>query len=111
MASDFLQWPFFDPAHRELVELLRNWAQHRLPRPTETEDAASLDNACRELVRDLGAAGWTRHCVPAETRGAPVFDVRCVGLIRETLAWHDGLADFAFAMQGLGSVPISLAGA
>ena len=69
------------------------------------EDRASVDAACRELVRDLGRAGWTRYSVPADA-----FDVRALALIRETLAYHDGLADFAFAMQGLGSFPVTVAG-
>jgi alkylation response protein AidB-like acyl-CoA dehydrogenase len=133
---EFLDWPFFTPAHRDLAERVDAWAAQRfaaartpkggaaadvgvaggenLPahdREPAHEDRASVDRACRELVRDLGATGWTRYSVPFDAE-APVaeFDVRALALIRETLAWHDGLADFAFAMQGLGSGAISLEG-
>jgi alkylation response protein AidB-like acyl-CoA dehydrogenase len=117
-SRDFLQWPFFAPAHRELAERLDIWAARRFGPPrgsqapeAHAEDRASVDARCRELVRDLGREGWTRYSVPfaPESRAAD-FDVRALALIRETLAWHDGLADFAFAMQGLGSGAISLAG-
>jgi acyl-CoA dehydrogenase len=112
---DFLEWPFFTPAHRDLAERLESWAERRFPRPADTaaraHDEAAVDARCRALVSELGAAGWTRYSVPFSPEG-PVaeFDVRALALIRETLAWHDGLADFAFAMQGLGSGPISLEG-
>jgi acyl-CoA dehydrogenase len=114
---DFLEWPFFTPAHRDLAERVDSWATQRFGRPAaaagsaHAEDRDSVDAACRERVRDLGRAGWTRYSVPFDPE-APVaeFDVRSLALIRETLAWHDGLADFAFAMQGLGSGAISLAG-
>jgi acyl-CoA dehydrogenase len=103
---NFLEWPFFDPAHRALAERLDVWAAAEVGSRPHPQDRASVDDACRTLVRDLGSAGWTRYSVP----GAAKFDVRALALIRETLAWHDGLADFAFAMQGLGSGAISLAG-
>jgi acyl-CoA dehydrogenase len=128
---DFLDWPFFTPAHRDLAERVDTWAARRFGAGRATaehgpshaggqphaggrpgaEDRDSVDAACRQLVRDLGAAGWTRYSVPFDAE-APVaeFDVRALALIRETLAWHDGLADFAFAMQGLGSGAIALAG-
>ena len=109
---DFLDWPFFTPAHRDLAERVDAWAAHRFEgRAPHKEDRDAVDLACRELVRDLGRAGWTRYSVPFDAE-APVaeFDVRSLALIRETLAWHDGVADFAFAMQGLGSGAISLAG-
>ena len=103
---EFLEWPFFTPAHRELAQQVDAWAFERFASAgPHAEDRASVDAACRELVRDLGRAGWTRYSVPADA-----FDVRALALIRETLAYHDGLADFAFAMQGLGSGAISLAG-
>ncbi|MGB6604238.1 MAG: acyl-CoA dehydrogenase family protein, partial [Steroidobacteraceae bacterium] len=74
-------------------------------------DRDTVDAACRARVEALARGGWTRYCVPAsEGAAAGRFDVRALALIRETLAWHDGLADFAFAMQGLGAGPISLAG-
>jgi len=103
---NFLEWPFFEPAHRALAERLDAWAATEVGSRPHPQDRASVDDACRTLVRDLGSAGWTRYSVP----GAAKFDVRALALIRETLAWHDGLADFAFAMQGLGSGAISLAG-
>ncbi|MFL6605103.1 MAG: acyl-CoA dehydrogenase family protein [Steroidobacteraceae bacterium] len=108
---DFLEWPFFTPAHRELAERVDSWAMQRFAGAAHAEDRDSVDAGCRERVRDLGRAGWTRYSVPFDAE-APVaeFDVRALALIRETLAWHDGLADFAFAMQGLGSGAISLAG-
>jgi acyl-CoA dehydrogenase len=108
---DFLEWPFFTPAHRDLAERVDTWATQRFAIRAHAEDRDSIDTACRERVRDLGRAGWTRYSVPFDPE-APVaeFDVRALALIRETLAWHDGLADFAFAMQGLGSGAISLAG-
>jgi acyl-CoA dehydrogenase len=113
---DFLEWPFFTPAHRDLAERVDSWAAQRFARQAHAadahpEDRDSVDSACRERVRDLGRAGWTRYSVPLDPEGpAAEFDVRALALIRETLAWHDGLADFAFAMQGLGSGAISLAG-
>ncbi|HEV7441900.1 MAG TPA: acyl-CoA dehydrogenase family protein [Steroidobacteraceae bacterium] len=108
---DFLEWPFFTPAHRDLAERVDSWATQHFSGEAHAEDRDSVDAACRERVRDLGRAGWTRYSVPFDPE-APVaeFDVRALALIRETLAWHDGLADFAFAMQGLGSGAISLAG-
>ncbi len=112
---EFLEWPFFTPAHRDLAERLEAWAERRFPRRPgalhQPRDEASVDARCRTLVRELGAAGWTRYSAPFSPE-SPVaeFDVRALALIRETLAWHDGLADFAFAMQGLGSGPISLEG-
>lgn len=112
---DFLDWPFFLPAHRELAARLDTWAGEYFAKSSaHAEDRASVDAACRQLVRDLGSAGWTRYSAPPAGDGGPAvatqFDVRALALIRETLAWHDGLADFAFAMQGLGSGAISLAG-
>jgi len=107
-ADTFLELPFFTQQHRELALRLDEWADTHLTKRGVSDDRASVDQACRELVRDLGAAGWTRYCVPGES--APGFDVRSLALIRETLARHDALADFAFAMQGLGSGAISLAG-
>jgi acyl-CoA dehydrogenase len=105
-ADTFLELPFFTPRHRELAVGLDAWAERHLANRGAAEDRDSVDQACRELVRDLGTSGWTRYCVPGES----AFDVRSLALIRETLARHDALADFAFAMQGLGSGPISLAG-
>ena len=100
---DFLDWPFFDDSHRELAERLERWCEAEL----SDDEPADVDEACRILVRRLGEAGWLRYCVPDE---GGRMDVRALALIRETLARHSGLADFAFAMQGLGSGAISLFG-
>lgn len=103
--------PFFEDRHRALVARTRAWAGERLSGRAHPEGREQVDAACRELVRALGRAELTRYCVRAEDGGLlPEFDVRSICLIRETLARHDGLADFAFAMQGLGSGAISLAG-
>jgi len=107
MKRDHLGWPFFDDAHRELGAGLGEWARTRLKASAHDD----VDAACRTLVRQLGDAGWLRYCVPAMHGGAlPMLDSRALCLARETLAYADGLADFAFAMQGLGSGPITLAG-
>ena len=88
----------------------RTSALGRRRRSTAT-DHADVDAVCRARVRALGAAGWLRYCVPAAHGGAlAALDSRALCIARETLAYHDGLADFAFAMQGLGSGAITLAG-
>src|SRR6202043_4004421 len=97
--------------HRELALHVRAWAHEFLGAPARAEDRASIDAACRALVQNLGGAGILSYCIRAEDGGALAeLDVRSLAVIRETLAWHDALADFAFAMQGLGSAPITLAG-
>jgi acyl-CoA dehydrogenase len=104
----FLDWPFFDESHRTLADGLEQWCQANL---SHHHDEADIDGECRALVRALGEAGWLRYCVPAAYGGVhDQFDVRSLALIRETLARHSGLADFAFAMQGLGSGTITLLG-
>lgn len=106
----FLAWPFFDDAHRGLSRGLDAWVageRHALDH-AEDED---VDAACRALVRRLGEGGWLRWAVPAAHGGATErLDVRSLCLVRETLAHASGLADFAFAMQGLGTGPIALFG-
>ena len=103
----FLEWPFFDDHHRRLAEELDAWCAANLT----GEHGADVDEACRALVRQLGEAGWLRYCVPAAYGGIHErLDVRSLAIVRETLARHDGLADFVFAMQGLGSGTISLFG-
>jgi acyl-CoA dehydrogenase len=112
----FLEEPFFEPEHRELARAVASWAGKELAAEPDAagpraEDPETIDAACRARVQALGRAGWTRYSVRAASGAAAGrFEVRALTLIRETLAWHDGLADFAFAMQGLGSGPISLAG-
>jgi acyl-CoA dehydrogenase len=102
-----LALPFFDDEHRAQVPVLDAWAALQAPRI----DHGDTDAACREWVRALGAAGMLRACVPAAHGGLrPVLDSRTLVLARETLAYHDGLADFAFAMQGLGSGALTLEG-
>ncbi|OGK96880.1 MAG: acyl-CoA dehydrogenase, partial [Candidatus Rokubacteria bacterium RBG_16_73_20] len=103
----YLAWPFFDDRHRALAADLRAWAATHATAPPH----ADVDEACRRLVRGLGRAGFLRLTVPAAGGGAHErLDVRSLALAREVLAYHDGLADFAFVMQGLGSGPISLHG-
>ena len=98
--SSFLSWPFLEPRHRELAARLQRFAE----RVGHSND---IDQYCRKLVGALGSAGLLKLCVSdGETRP----DVRSLALARETLAYHSGLADFAFAMQGLGSGAISLFG-
>ena len=102
-----LQLPFFDNRHRALAAELDAWGALHL----QAIDHHDTDASCRSLVRALGAAGFLRHCVPAAFGGASAaLDARALVVCRETLARHDGLADFVFAMQGLGSGPITLAG-
>ena len=108
---DHLDWPFFEPRHRAFATELDAWAGASLGH-AHGSDRAAVDAACRSLVRSLGAGGWLAHAVAGRAYGgiADTIDTRAICLARETLARHDGLADFAFAMQGLGSGAISLAG-
>ncbi len=104
MRREHLDWPFFDASHRAFAAALGAWAAAN----TGAMDHDDVDATCRAYVRALGAAGWLRPAValaPDEH-----IDTRRICLARETLAYHDGLADFAFAMQGLGSGAISLDG-
>ena len=100
-SRSFLSWPFFEPRHRELADKLKSWSE-RMPKPS-----GDLDADCRALVAELGSAGFLKLSVAdGDTRP----DVRSLAIARETLAYHSALADFAFAMQGLGSGAISLFG-
>ena len=113
----YLSWPFFDDGHRALADELEAWTAERLP-ALLAHDEANLDSvyACvGNLVRELGRAGLLRVCVPGAYGGASAqagkgIDVRSLALARETLGRASGLADFALAMQGLGSAPVSLFG-
>lgn len=98
----FLDWPFFEDRHRELAGALEAWCGAHLG----SVDHGDTDAACRALVAMLGQGGWLKHSGAM----AGALDVRTLCLIRETLARHDGLADFAFAMQGLGTGALSLFG-
>jgi len=105
----FLTWPFFEDKHRALALELENWAETELTEYSSTPE--DVDLACRELVLKLAEAGWLDYCVTKKYGGInPSLDVRSLCLIRETLARFSGLADFVFAMQGLGSGTISLFG-
>jgi acyl-CoA dehydrogenase len=96
--KSWLAWPFLEERHRALERDVDAWAQRNVG-----DEGGDVDETCRRLVKALGAAGWLDHCVGT-------IDTRAICIIRETLARHSGLADFAFAMQGLGSGAISLAG-
>jgi acyl-CoA dehydrogenase len=95
-------WPFLEERHAALAREAEDWAGHHLAHAHDPD----ADAVCRRLVRDLGEAGFLKYCAP----GTDHFDVRSIALLREVLAYHAGLADFAFVMQGLGSGPIALAG-
>jgi acyl-CoA dehydrogenase len=100
-----LNLPFFDAEHQVLGEALRDWVRQQ--QVDESDDRS----ACKQWVRLLGDAGWLRYCVPTQFGGAlDKLDSRALVILRETLAYHSPLADFSFAMQGLGSGAITLAG-
>jgi len=107
-----LRLPFFDAQHRAFADELDEWAATKAAEIENGEGAhGDVDAACRHWVRALGKAGWLQQCVPSGFGGAhDPLQSRYLVIARETLAWHAGLADFAFIMQGLGSGPISLAG-
>ncbi|MET0359875.1 MAG: acyl-CoA dehydrogenase family protein [Pararhizobium sp.] len=106
--TSFLSWPFFEDRHRQFAGDLGIWAASDVKPLVDHHD---VDASCRRLVRRLGEAGWLKAVVPEAYGGLfASFDVRTLCLARETLAFHDGLADFAFAMQGLGTGPITLFG-
>jgi alkylation response protein AidB-like acyl-CoA dehydrogenase len=98
--TSYLDWPFFEQRHRTLARELDAWAADNVA----AHHGSDVDAACRALVKKLGAAGWLQHATGDQ------IDTRAICVIRETLARHNGLADFAFAMQGLGSGAISLQG-
>src|SRR5262249_15614661 len=98
-------WPFFDERHRVLADKIESWCASNLPCAHD-----DVGTTCRDLVRKFGRDGWLNHTAPDPGAAAAPLDVRALCLIREALARHDALADFAFAMQGLGAGPISLFG-
>lgn len=105
----FLAWPFFEDSHRQLADELEGWAAREIA--PLANDEGDIDAACRHLVSLLAEGGWLRYSVPgADGNEGARHDVRALCLLRETLARYSGLADFSFAMQGLGSGPIVLSG-
>jgi acyl-CoA dehydrogenase len=112
-SSAHLAWPFFDESHRTFKANLQTWTNQKfagMHGHDESRDA--IDRECVSLVKALGQGGWLKPAIAGKTHGgsADVIDTRTICLLREELAWHHGLADFAFAMQGLGSGAISLKG-
>ncbi len=107
LAQNHLDWPFFEQRHRTLAEELSAWTKTSL-----AEHDANVDAACRKLVSQLGDAGWLKYAIGGVDYGAAAndLDTRALCILRETFAWHSGLADFAFALQGLGSGAITLFG-
>lgn len=106
--KSYLDWPFFEPRHAALERELDAWAAEHV----RDAHGSDTDAQCRSLVRALGDAGWLRHAIGGTAYGGALdaIDTRAICLVRETLARHNGLADFAFAMQGLGSGAITLFG-
>lgn len=108
MDSRTLSWPFFSDEHRVMASRLHDWAQEEIGNEVDDEN---VDETCRSLVRKLGDGGWLGYAVPSDHGGVHErLDVRSLCIARETLAAVSGLADFSFAMQGLGAGPISLYG-
>jgi acyl-CoA dehydrogenase len=104
--TSFLSWPFFEARHRDHARRLDRWASETLA----SIDHHDTDAACRTLVASMGRDGWLEPTAPSPDQPGAGFDVRTLALSRDTLARHHGLADVAFAMQGLGAGPISLFG-
>jgi acyl-CoA dehydrogenase len=111
--TSYLDWPFFDDGHRQLAADITGWAAKEIggdDHPEPADDAA-LDAAATELAAKLGGAGWLKYTVPAAYGGAlENLDARSLCIARQALGYHSGLADFVFAMQGLGSGAITLYG-
>src|SRR5215469_8447750 len=106
-----LDWPFFEPRHRALAADLEGWCAAHLKESAHGR-GADVDDECRKLARAIGAAGFFQHAVGGTKYGAAAdqIDTRSVCICRETLARHSGLADFVYAMQGLGSGAVTLFG-
>lgn len=107
MKMDVTHWPFFEPRHRRLVAGLGEWCEQHLA--TASHDIDDVDQHCRSLVQSLGEHGWLNHSAIDPSKPG-TLDLRSLCLIRQTLARYHGLADFSFAMQGLGAGAISLFG-
>lgn len=110
MISSHLEWPFFEERHRALAAAIQAWAAKNIH--VDPADEKDVDGACRTLVHELGEASWLKYAIGGVKYGAASdeIDTRALCIVRETLAWHSGLADFAFALQGLGSGAITLFG-
>ena len=104
---DWIEWPFFEPRHRALVERLDAFIASP---EVDAINPHDVDGSCRHLVREMGRAGLLEAAVAPADSDATAIDSRSACLARETFAWRDGLVDFAFAMQGLGSGAIAIAG-
>ena len=112
-SASHLAWPFFDEAHRVFKTQLQDWTSKQFAdQHGHDESRDAIDRECVSLVKALGQGGWLKPAIAGKTHGgaSEVIDTRTICLLREELAWHHGLADFAFAMQGLGSGAISLKG-
>jgi len=112
-SASHLAWPFFDEAHRDFKPQLQEWTSKQFAdQHGHDESRDAIDRECVSLVKALGQGGWLKPAIAGKAHGgaSEVIDTRTICLLREELAWHHGLADFAFAMQGLGSGAISLKG-
>ena len=112
-SGSHLAWPFFDEAHRVFKTQLQEWTSKQFAdQHSHDESRDAIDRECVSLVKALGQGGWLKPAIAGKAHGgaSEVIDTRTICLLREELAWHHGLADFAFAMQGLGSGAISLKG-
>ena len=112
-SASHLAWPFFDEAHRVFKTQMQEWTTKQFAgQHGHDESRDAIDRECVSLVKALGQGGWLKPAIAGTVHGgaAEVIDTRTICLLREELAWHHGLADFAFAMQGLGSGAISLKG-
>ena len=112
-SASHLVWPVFDEAHRVFKTQLQDWTSKQFADPhSHDESRDAIDRECVSLVKALGQGGWLKPAIAGKAHGgaSEVIDTRTICLLREELAWHHGLADFAFAMQGLGSGAISLKG-
>ena len=108
-----LAWPFFEASHRDFKASLQDWTSKQFANLHGHDEARdAIDKECVSLVKALGQGGWLKPAIAGKAHGgaSEVIDTRTICLLREELAWHHGLADFAFAMQGLGSGAISLKG-
>jgi acyl-CoA dehydrogenase len=112
-SASHLAWPFFEASHQDFKAKLQAWTSQQFTNlHGHDESREVIDKECVSLVQALGQGGWLKPAIAGQAHGgaSEVIDTRTICLLREELAWHHGLADFAFAMQGLGSGAISLKG-